>query len=467
MHAARTMNLSWTRAGALALGLATLLGGCGGPSVTDAGGDTATDGTGDSSANRPPRWVDPPATAMLDQGRHTRIDVRIEDPDGDAIVHSVTAPMGMSLTVEGTAPMLRWHLFADYTVQGEQALQIESVDARGARTVHSLTVTVRPLRWLRRHQWTADPLAREHAVMLLDGMRNEILLLGGSGYMPYGMPLGDSWRLNLATGAWTMATLDGDGLPAAGSRRGATLPDGTSYLFGGYPTMGTNTNDVFRVTLRDGGATTLRLMQRSPPSARSLHAFGYDPMSRRFALFGGVGSTILSDTWTMTLEGDTAVWTRVDAADGPTPRYGMFYGMDEERGRLIVWSGAQAFSPLDPANDAWALDVRATPPVWHQLTMGDEAGTPNGRRNGGGVFDPTGPRLFVFGGTADARTSEMGLWALDLEPGAERWARVQLPQEPPVRSSSFGVFDARRGEVFMGFGNTSSAVMRDVLVLGY
>ena len=175
-------------------------------------------------------------------------------------------------------------------------------------------------------------------------------------------------------------------------------------------------------------------------------------------MFGGAGRVgPLGDTWTMTLDGDVATWTELAPDDAPSARYGFFSGFDAERGRLVVFSGAQGFAPLDPAADTWALDLRSDPPAWHRLASGEEPGSPPGRRNGVAVWDPTGSRLFVFGGTADARGSEPGLWAFDATPGAERWARVEREMSPPVRSSAFGVFDASRGRVVFGFGNTTAS----------
>ncbi len=448
----------------VALGVLALTA-CGeSPSSTDAGADVRT---ADVPVNAPPRWTSAPATLSIGQGQHQTLIVAIVDPEGDAVTHVVTAPPGVTLSIDGDGATTRWNLSADYATTGPQSVTIESTDARGACTTHAVEVTVRPLTWLSRVQWTADPQAREHAALMVDAAHNQLLMLGGSGYQPYGTPLGDAWRYNLATSTWQTAAVDGDVIPPAGSRRVALMPDGQSaLLFGGYGASNAVNNELFRVTFREDGATVRRIEQRTPPPARSLHAFAYDPVTRRFAVFGGAGrASPLGDTWTMTLDGDVATWTELAAKEGPSPRYGFFSGFDAERGRLVVFSGAQGFSPLDPAPDTWALDLRSDAPAWHRLASGDEPGSPPGRRNGVAEWDPTGSQLFVLGGTADARGSEAGLWAFDATPGAERWDRVEREMSPPVRSSAFGVFDATRGRVVFGFGNTTSAVYRDLASL--
>jgi hypothetical protein len=423
----------------------------------------------DAVTNTPPVWIMPPTAIMIGQGQHQTRPVAIMDPEGDAMVHSVTAPSGVTLTVTGTGAATLWSLYADYTVEGEQTVTIESTDARGARTTHTVTVTVAPLRWFPRVTWTdAGPATREHAAMMVDAPRNQLLLLGGSGYAPQGTPLSDAWRFDLATQTWSAATLDGDMPAAAGSRRVVLMPDGvTAYLFGGYGAANEVNNDLYRVTLHEGNPMIRRITQVNPPPARSLHGFGYDPVRRRFATFGGASRTSpLDDTWTMTLEGDTATWTPLKTTDGPSARYGFFAAMDTERGRLIVFGGAQGFATLDPASDTWALDLRSEPPMWRQLATGDEPGSPIGRRNGVTVWDPTGPRMWIFGGTADARTTVAGLWVFDAFPGAEHWNTVERTNSPPLRSSAFGVFDAARNRVVFGFGN-SNTTFRDLASFGY
>jgi hypothetical protein len=131
----------------------------------------------------------------------------------------------------------------------------------------------------------------------------------------------------------------------------------------------------------------------------------------------------------------------------------------------VLWSGATGVASIKPAKDAWALDLRADVPTW-QLIVPDQDIAP-GRRNGCSVFDPTASRLFVFGGTADAMTTEEGLFVLDGRPGKERMVRIDRENAPDLRSSGFGFFAPATGDAWMGFGNTATGVYRDLGVLGY
>jgi hypothetical protein len=438
---------------------AALSSGCGAPmSQNDAGSVSP--------------WNMPPTRITLGQGQHREQTVSYRDSAGPT-VHSVTAPAGLTVTVvpEAGSENTHWQLYADYTVSGDQQVLITSTNARGVSTQLTVTVTVNPIRWLPRVQWTdaTGPSAREHGAFVLDAMRNRLLLLGGSGYMPQGMALSDAWSFDLVAGAWSMVNTSGDMLSGGASRRVVVMPDGqTAYLFGGYGSANSMNNELYRLSLNDSGGSVVRVEQRNPPPVRSLHGFGYDPMSQRFVVFGGAGArSPLDDTWMMTLDNGVAVWTSVDVLEAPTARYGFFTAMDTDRGRFIVFSGAQGFAQIDAARDTWALDVRSTPPAWHQLATGDEPGSPPGRRNGVSVWDPSGPRLWVIGGTADARTTEAGLWAFDALPGAEKWTRVDREGAAPLRSSAFGVYDGARNRVVFGFGNSLAGVFRDLAAFGY
>jgi hypothetical protein len=97
------------------------------------------------------------------------------------------------------------------------------------------------------------------------------------------------------------------------------------------------------------------------------------------------------------------------------------------------------------------LLLHETPVRWVKLLDAD----PNvpGRRNGCSAFDPIGQRFFIWGGTDDARTTQRGLFALDLEQGHEGWTKVELPPGRPERSSCTAIYDPARHRILFGFGN--------------
>ena len=402
----------------------------------------------------------------LGQGQRTTVPLSVTDAEGDVTV-DIQGPPGLSFDFGEDMTGSALSLYADYAVVGQQELAIVATDSIGQTDEEVQPVEVAPIGWTSPLTWTGEgPEAREHGAMIVDAEGRRAYLLGGSGYNPYLEPLEDAWALNLDDGTWTQLAATGDPLPSGGSRRAAQVGPTTAYLFGGYGENGASNRELLKIEASDAGIAVTTVEQNNPPTPRALHAFVYDPVTGRFVLFGGSGQTPLDDTHVMELSGDTATWTALDLNPRPSPRYGMFYGFDDVTGRLYVFSGAQGYTSLDPARDTWVLDVRADPPVWQLLSEG-ETTNPPGRRNGTTVFDPTGPRLFVFGGTADAMTTEPGLWVLDLEGGAGQWQQLILAGEPALRSSGFGFHDAMTGTNWLGFGNSSSAVYQDFNALGY
>jgi hypothetical protein len=239
-------------------------------------------------------------------------------------------------------------------------------------------------------------------------------------------------------------------------------------LFGGYGDNFILFDDFYRVDVSGGGVAFKKLTNSISPSPRALHGFSYDAQTNRFFTFAGLNlSGVAGDLWTATLDGDTVNWADVTPATGPAPRYGFFFGVDDASGRAFVFSGATGTgSVLAPADDIWALDMRAEPPAWTLLLDGTAPGAPPGRRNGCFVMDPKGPRLFIWGGTADAASTEPGLFAFDARPGKERWSMLALADEPPLRSSGMAAYDPVNDRVWLGFGNDAS-VYRDFASIGY
>ena len=440
-----------------------------GDESSDTTSSTTTGSTTTGGENQAPEWVDAPEGAVsLGEGQTLELAADLQDADGDAIEVSFVAPAGLEIGVDEERTRLTLH--AGYGIAGAHEVDVTLGDGETTSTV-KLAIEVKPLAWLEKATWTEaeGPEAREHGALLFvpDAAGGRFVVFAGTGYSPYGEAFADAWAYSVGAASWTPLAVEGDVPSAAGSRRVAPAGEpGVAYLFGGYSETGATNRELYRVTVTGSALAFEELQQNNPPPRRALHAFARDPVSGRLVVFGGFGTGLLADTWVGTVEGSTATWTKVETTSAPSPRYGFFYGFDDASRRLILWSGAQGTNPLDPAGDAWALDMTVDPPVWSLLLDGAAPGAPPGRRNGCFVFDPSGPRLAVFGGTADAATSEPGLWMLDVRPGKERWDRVELAGEPDVRSSGFGGQGAG-GRLWMGFGNTAQAVFRDFSALGY
>ena len=448
-----------------------LISGCGSDDATSdsngsAGGAGAagSDGGGGASANEPPT---PNGTTLeLREGLATTLPFD-EFSTGNTVAELIDVPSGIEAKLgDGTV-----ELFADYRSADAATLGVKleaGHEGGGVTADAAIDLAVKALSWGANHRDTATgPEAREHAAVIVDEAGGRMILHGGSGYSPYLDPLDDTWAYDLNTLQWSELEATGDIPSGGGSRRVAQIP-GTSraFLHGGYGEGGRDNDELYEVDFSDGGVHFTKVLQLNTTGVRALHAFFYDAESERFFIFGGVGR---NDVWQMQLtDSGSASWTKLTLDDeGPTPRYGFFWGFDAANRRLVVYSGAQGTATLDPAHDTWALDVSVSPPKWTLLDDGSSEEAPPGRRNGCMSFDPTGPRLFIFGGTPDAQTSAPGFYVFDARPGHEKWTRLEREGEPVVRSSGVGFYDPIGERNFFGFGNTRSAAYNDLTPLQY
>ena len=435
---------------------------------------------GSTEASSAPEWVDAPAAIDLYEGRSTEVPLKIRVRDPKAVRIEPTATEGITIEVvpEESAgdELFRARLLvrAGYGLS-EPSARLAIVDGGTPSTIE-LPLRPHALSW-RSNEWTPStgPKTREHGVFFLDREAGAGFVFHGSGYSPQFVPIDDSWRLDLATNTWTPWTPTGDVPPATGGVRATLVPGSkTAYVHGGYTgTSGSETarGELYRVDLGRADRQFTKLTGDIDESKRYLHALAYDPKGEQLVVFGGFAGTtslrpMLDDTWLVKPSGDTATWTKLETTRAPSPRYGAFHAFDEASRRFIVWSGAQApksGDPINAAQDAWALDLSATPPAWSKLSPAGEA--PPGRRNGCIMHDPVGRRLFVFGGTNDGQTTLEGLWVLSLEPGHEEWTKLEPPGMPPMRSSGIG-FALPGGAVACGFGNDTFP-FADLNVLGY
>ncbi len=419
----------------------------------------------------PPVWTNAPTSLHLAQGETQSVPLAFTDASGYAVTATV---MATSLQTATSSDGTTLTVHAGFDAPAQDTLIVTLDDGHGQKAPYAVSVTIDPIGWTSDLHWVSStetggtgPSGREHGTFLMDDTAGTVMLIGGSGYppqVPQSTPLGDFWKLDIASGTWTTVTPQGDVMPPVASARAVRMPGTTTaYLYGGYTGDGsTDTSDLYRADYGSGQLTLTKLTQVSAPPPRELHGFGFDPTTQTFALFGGfsyANGSAFGDTWTMQLSGNTATWTKL-AGTGPSPRYGFFFGTDEVAGRFIVYSGAQdptGTDPINAAQDTWALDLRQSPPVWSQVLDGTETNHPPGRRNGCFVVDPRGPSLYVFGGTSDGMTTQPGLFALDMRPGNEGFSEIVRPSAPPVRSSDFGFYDNTTDAVSCGFGNNPEA----------
>lgn len=347
-----------------------------------------------------------------------------------------------------------------------EATILATLDCEVGEQQVEVGVALEPLRWEEEVDWSgADgPSAREHTMLWFFEDTRYLYLYGGYVFSPQQFTTDtELWRFDLESLAWEQLTIEGESPSFAGGRH-VVLSDEQALLFvgGDAPRRGEGNSADWKLTVdEDGVGRWVREEPVGAPGAASLAGMIYDAMRERVVLALGLsGNRLIEDVWSRDSDG---VWSAMEpgGAEQPALRYGFAYAHDAAADRLVVLSGARLpnmFSQVNPARDLWALDLERM--EWSELSPTGEA--PQGRRNGCWAHDTKHHRLLMWGGTADARTSEQDLIIVDLDPGKERWRSVEFPAGPRARASCSGIYDAQRGQAIFGFGNDEQGLYTDL-----
>jgi hypothetical protein len=202
----------------------------------------------------------------------------------------------------------------------------------------------------------------------------------------------------------------------------------------------------------DPPAWTRLQPQGLTPPPRFGHNAVFDPRDERVLVFAGqAGDAFLNDLWAFAPQDN--VWTAISAAGtAPPPRQGAGAALDEDAGRLYVTHGLTAGGYVD---DTWALDLASA--TWEEVTPSDRRPPPRSWTRA--AWDPSGKRLFLFGGEAADQSPLGDLWAFDPEAGT--WEEVpQGDRVPSPRSQHAAVFlpDREWLLVFGGVGTEDNLI---------
>ena len=358
----------------------------------------------------------------------------------------------------------RWFVRLPYGQ--EEASLVAALDCEAGEQQIEVAVTLEPLRWEDDISWSGaeGPSAREHTMLWFFENQRYLYLYGGYVFTPQQFTTDtELWRFDLETSEWEQITIEGESPSFAGGRH-VVLPDEQAVLLvgGDAPRRGESNSADWKLTVgEDGVGRWEREEPMGGPGTASLTGMIYDTLRQRVVLTLGLAGNRLNDRiWSRDADGS---WSDADfvGADQPALRYGFAYAHDEDADRLVVLSGARLpnmFSQVNAARDLWALDLETL--EWTELTPTGDA--PRGRRNGCWAHDTKHHRLLMWGGTADARTSEQDLIIVDLDPGKERWRSMEFPEGPRARASCSGIYDAARGQAIFGFGNDELGLYTDL-----
>ena len=402
-------------------------------------------------------------SATVGEGSLLELEAEVEENSQQV---SLGLPEGWSLW--STPTPTSWIVRAPY--DAAEGVFSASVECEGRRVETEHTVTLTNIRWDKLEFEGEVPATREHPqVWISSADPDSLYLYGGFLYQPQQFtPASDLWRLDLPNAAWERVPQRGE-LPEFGAGRLAPHPSGDGiFLFGGdAPRTGESSPGIFSLSLMDGAVWR---EEAETAFTRSLGLFVHDRPHERYLSVCGIGPapSYAMDCAPRSWNPATQQWAVFEQSTGPSDRYGFFSGHDPDRQRLVIFSGAgfpTRNDSINPQQDAWILDISTDTPQWHALET--EGEVPAGRRNGCGAWDQHGQRLLVWGGTSDGLTATPGLNALHIsEDGqAGTWEAIEPAGGPRPRSSCFGVLDAARHRVLVGYGNDDARLYQDLWAL--
>lgn len=393
-----------------------------------------------------------------------RLRFSVEVTDGSDV--SVSVPARWRLSMDGEEHVVR----VPYETEGSFAIEVVATCTESSATKEIAVEIHRPY-WSTLSVWSESdpkkPSFRQTPNFWIDpSAPGHLMMLGGN--EPQSGFTSALWSFDLEKKLWTQLG-EGTSMPVLVGGRIAEVPGESAVLFvdgfSGWADTGTPFT-AYRIEYGGESIDWSVVEGADAPSSASFGgAFVYVPHLGRYLYACGIVDSG-AHCEMMLYDPEAAVWERpvIRGDERPDGRYGFAYAYDPETKRLVLFSGGRDATPDDPVNaapDTWALELGEEPFVWTKL----DAGEAPPRRNPCFALDEKGHRLLVYGGTPDAAEVLDGVYALDLDRGAEKWTALDVPLPPPSRSSCAGAYDAEGERFLIGFGNSTTAIYTDLHAL--
>ncbi len=352
------------------------------------------------------------------------------------------------LDAAGTPPTARYTQSAVYDAARDRMVMFGGDPGFGVPFLNdtwALSFAAGTPTWTQIQPTGALPDGRSAQVMVLDPMRDRLVVFGGQ--MRDGTVLGDVWALPLSgSAAWAQLAPSGAG-PSLAFHSGIYDPVRDRLLvYGGFDASGTESAKVWAFDFAT--ATWSQVVTAGfVPSARYGAAADYDAAHDAMWVFGGTHrGGYVADVMTLALNRPTPAWTlrtpgglRLPGTSSPT------LTMDGTRNRLVAIGGIVLPGSYRTSNLALGLEL-GPPLVWDYALA-----QPTPREGMATGVDPAHSTMYAFGGY-DGRWTTNDLYAYDF--ASRRWSRVPpaTAAVPPARWGAPGAFDTERGRLLIATG---------------
>ncbi len=233
--------------------------------------------------------------------------------------------------------------------------------------------------------------------------------------------------------------------------------------------------------LLTSGTAMAQMWNRLGPGTRDYASAVYDQSTNRFIIFGGQHSPKqinFNDLWyadnALPQAGGSSVnlsW-QMEAPRGfrPPERYGHSAIYDATNKRMVVFGGGTGF-PGSCVNDLWLLTGANSNPAGQWFNQAFTGTAPSARRFHTAVYDATGNRMIVFGGSDCVSSALNDVWVLtnaNANGVTPVWTQLNPGgTPPPVRMLSSAVYDPGSNTmvVYGGTDATTTTIYSDVWAL--
>lgn len=287
------------------------------------------------------------------------------------------------------------------------------------------------------------PQPRAQHVALWDSAANRMIVYGG--VTANQQPDPTLWALDFSqpAPAWTkLVSMEPSPFGRASMCSGFDAANRTLYLFGGRDEMAVDRNDFWKLEVATGVWTLLHGDGTSPsaPPANFGASCAFLPESGHFVLFGGLDfqTFMTSDaTWTYATRDAMPAWSQAKVLTPPGPR--LLATMFPLSSSLAMYGGADVdfFQMVaENLNDVNTLAFATGAAEWTQETANGSPNVPPARYLAAGAT--AGERRYLFGG-GDVNTglSFNDLWEFD--PVTKLWTELSpsgAPGAPPGQAGA-------------------------------
>lgn len=303
---------------------------------------------------------------------------------------SARAQSWRKIAIDDELPMPRSHHTAVYDNQNHRMLIFGGKSEQGY--LNDL--------WgfdLSAHTWTeiipagSFPKARSSHVAIHAKVEGKMFIFSGEANDP--RFLEDTWAFDTSLNSWGDVSPVGQPFHRYGSAAIYDSGRQAMVIFGGI---------VYQARFDDSWSFNLLNYawsdispQDTKPVQRCVHAAVYRPLSDEMIIFGGTTnvSDYLGDLWAFNLTLQN--WTKLASGENfPPPRALTAMIYQEDMDRLVIYGGVGS----SLLNDTWVFDF--TSMAWSQLSL--TTNLPSPRFALSTIYDPIGKRMIIFGGQNDS-----------------------------------------------------------------